>query len=70
MDLWIISIGAAILYIETSKKDAKSLTQHRVHIGWIIYEVLAAPEVDENDVKITKDRKEENESSSVCRYPE
>ena len=53
MDLCIISIGAAILYI-----------------GWIIYEALAAPDVDENDIKIKKDRKEENESSSVCRCPE
>ena len=42
MDLWIISIGAIVLFI-----------------GWIVYEVWAAPEVDENDVKIKKDRKEE-----------
>ena len=42
MDLWIISIGAIVLFI-----------------GWIIYEALVAPEVDENDVKIKKDRKEE-----------
>ena len=30
-----------------------------LYIGWIIYEALTAPEVDENDVKIKKDRKEE-----------
>ena len=42
MDLWIISIGAIVLFI-----------------GWIAYEVWTAPEVDENCVKIKKDRKEE-----------
>ena len=41
MDLWIISIGAIVLFI-----------------GWIVYEVWAAPEVDENCVNLKKERKE------------
>ena len=45
MDLWIISIGAMVLFI-----------------GWIVYEIWAAPEVDENGVKLIKESKESKET--------
>ena len=51
MDLWIISIGAMVLFI-----------------GWIVYEIWAAPEVDENGVKLIKESKESKETKGKQLY--